>query len=169
MTGVYWGAFDPPTAAHAAIIKASLQDIPLKKLIIVVNNHFYKNYTNSLETRLELMSQLIRSIGHPHIELTWQDNSHKVDFTSLSTKTSAPLCAIAGYDSYKKWVTYSNSDERRRYDAIAVVPRGDEEPILCDQKAFLLPIKSKYRHVSSTKVRAAPQVSSKPPDLIPIE
>lgn len=44
MTGVYWGAFNPPTEAHAAIIVASLKNIRLKKLIIVVNNHSYKNY-----------------------------------------------------------------------------------------------------------------------------
>lgn len=169
MTGVYWGAFDPPTIAHEAIIKASLNDIRLKKLIVVINNHSYKEYTNSLENRLKLMSQVIQATGHNNFELTWQDNINKIDFASLRNKTSEPLCAIAGYDSYKKWVAYSRPEDRQQYDAIAVIPRGDEEPALFDEKAFLLPISSTYKDVSSTKVREALKASATSKDLLKVE
>lgn len=155
MSGVYWGAFDPPTEAHAAIITASLNDISLKKLIVVVNNHAYKNYTYPLETRLQMMSEIIRLNGLENVELHWQDENHKLDFLALKEITQHPLCAIAGYDAYKKWVEYSLPSERSAYEAIAVIPRGNDSPILYDEIAFILPINSIYKHVSSTKVRAS--------------
>ncbi len=155
LTGVYWGAFDPPTEAHAAIIIASLKDIPLKKLILVVNNHPYKNYTYSLETRLQMIREIILLNGLENVELRWQDENYKLDFLALKQLTKKPLCAIAGYDAYKKWVEYSTPHERSLYDAIAVIPRGNDSPILYDEIAFILPINSIYEHVSSTKVRAS--------------
>jgi nicotinic acid mononucleotide adenylyltransferase len=39
LNGVFWGCFDPPTLAHKAIALKALKDIPLKRLIIVINNH----------------------------------------------------------------------------------------------------------------------------------
>jgi cytidyltransferase-like protein len=151
LTGVYWGAFDPPTAAHAAIISASIQDIPLKKLIVVVNNHPYKNYTYPLKTRLQMLQNLIKSHQNADIELLTQDENNKIDFPALKTMTKGPLCAISGYDAYKRWMNFSDTAARLLYDRIAVVPRGDDLPVLIDENAFVLPIDSKYRHVSSTK------------------
>ena len=150
MTGVYWGAFNPPTEAHAAIIAASLNNIRLKKLIVVVNNHSYKNYIYSIDVRLQLMREMIQSTGLKNVELLWQDDTHPLDFSALREMTLDPLCAIAGYDSYKKWVSNSMP---LLYDAIAVIPRGDEPPILFDDRAFILPIDSEHKHVSSTKIR----------------
>jgi nicotinic acid mononucleotide adenylyltransferase len=155
MTGVYWGAFDPPTDAHEAIIVASVNDIPLKKLIVVVNNHHYKNYTYPLEIRLQLMNKIIKSNNLKNVEVLWQDDTHKIDFSALKEMTQGPLCAISGYDAYKKWVDTSSAQERSLYDAIAVIPRGDDSPILFDEMAFILPISPIYRHVSSTKIREA--------------
>lgn len=153
LTGVYWGAFDPPTEAHAAVMISSINDIPLKKLIVVVNNHSYKDYAYPLEMRLQMMKSIIQSHGLEQIELRWQDESHKLDFMALKKITQEPLCAIAGYDAYKKWVAHSMPQDRFCYDAIAVIPRGDDIPILFDKAAFLLPIDSKYKDISSTKVR----------------
>lgn len=155
LTGVYWGAFDPPTEAHAAIIISSMNDIPLKKLIVVVNNHAYKNYTYPLEMRLQMMKAIIQQHGLEKIELHWQDETHQINFIALKEISQEPLCAIAGYDAYKKWVSHSSSHDRSCYDAIAVIPRGEDVPILFDEIAFLLPIDSKYKDVSSTKVKAA--------------
>lgn len=151
--GVYWGAFDPPTEAHLAIIIKAANDIPLKKLIVVVNNHSYKNYAYSLEERLHMMKASLQQKGLDQVELLWQDASHQIDFLTLKAMVQEPLCAIAGYDAYKTWSASSASQDRSRYEAIAVVPRGDEEPILFDQSAFLLPIDPRYKDVSSTKVR----------------
>ena len=152
-TGVYWGAFDPPTEAHSAIIAKAISDIPLRKLVVVVNNHPYKNYKYSLTERLHMMKIILQQHGLEQTELLWQDESHQMDAIALKAMIQGPLCAIAGYDAYKKWITYSVPQERSHYDAIAVIPRGDEAPILFDRMAFLLPIDSKYKNVSSTKVK----------------
>ncbi|MBS0655670.1 MAG: adenylyltransferase/cytidyltransferase family protein [Verrucomicrobia bacterium] len=152
MTGVYWGAFDPPTVAHQEIISIALKELKLKKLIVVVNNHKYKNYRDSLERRLDLMRKVISGTD---VELLWQDDEQKVDYAFLRSRIQGPICSIAGYDAYRSWIQHSSPEERKRYDAIAVIPRGDETPLLYDENAFLLPIKEEYRHVSSTKVRAA--------------
>jgi nicotinic acid mononucleotide adenylyltransferase len=153
MTGVYWGAFDPPTEAHAAIIMDTLENLSLKKLIIVVNNHAYKNYTYPLGMRLEMVGEIV--CLRDNVEVLWQDETHTLNFAALKNIIKGPICGIAGYDAYKKWIRYSNSHERACYDAIAVVPRGDDPPILFDKNAFLMPIDPKYKDVSSTRVKAA--------------
>lgn len=150
LTGVFWGAFDPLTAAHEAIILSSLTNIPLKRLVVVVNNHPYKTYAYSLDERLKVLQEFIQKHKLLHVELCSQDDVHKLDFTALRKMADGPLCAIAGYDSYKKWVKYSSPDERALYGAIAVVPRGDDPPLLFDAAAFLLPIDPIHKHVSST-------------------
>jgi nicotinic acid mononucleotide adenylyltransferase len=40
--GFYWGAFDPPTQEHLATVEAAMKKIPLEMIIIVLNNHKYK-------------------------------------------------------------------------------------------------------------------------------
>lgn len=154
LVGVYWGAFDPPTEAHAAIVLNSMNNIPLKKLMIIVNNHPYKNYTYPLEMRLQMMKAIIQQKRLENVELRWQDETHPINFLVLKEISQDPLCAIAGYDAYKKWVANSTPQDRSCYDAIAVIPRGEDVPILFDEIAFLLPIDTKYKDVSSTKVRA---------------
>lgn len=153
LIGIYWGAFDPPTQAHIAIIKTALQKIDLQKLFIVVNNHSYKNYNLTLEKRFELLSKALKAIPSEKILLLWQDDEHPINYSFLRKFSTQPLCAISGYDSYKKWVACSNKQGRYLYQKIAVVPRGDEEPLLFDAHAFLLEIDPTYRHVSSSKER----------------
>jgi nicotinic acid mononucleotide adenylyltransferase len=152
MIGIYWGAFDPPTEAHRAIILASLKTIPLKKIFVIVNNHPYKVYDYSLEVRLHMIKQIM-PMNRENIEILWQDDINKLNYPALRKRIEGPLCAIAGYDAYKAWLDFSKPEERALYDAIAVIPRGDEPPILFDDNAFLLPIDAAYKNVSSTKVR----------------
>jgi len=153
MIGVYWGAFDPPTVAHIAIINEALKQIPLKKLIVVVNNHQYKKYVYPLQDRIKLVEQMLGLHDRERIEIMWQDETTKLDYDSIKKKVNGPLCAIAGYDAYQAWVAHSTHEERLKYDSIAVVPRGDELPKLFDHNAFLLPIAAEYKYVSSSKKR----------------
>ena len=150
MIGVFWGAFDPPTKAHAAIINAALATPEIDHILIVINNHSYKNYFIPLEKRRELLFQMIGHYIPEKITLLYQDDEHPINFTELEKITSQPLCAIAGYDAYLKWTECSSSKERANYQAIAVVPRGDAHPNLFDESAFLLPIDSSLKHVSSS-------------------
>ena len=76
-----------------------------------------------------------------------------MDYARLKKMGYDPLCAIAGYDSYKKWIQYSLPEERALYDQIAIIPREDEEPILYDDNAFLLEIGNHYRFFSSRRVK----------------
>lgn len=154
MMGVYWGAFDPPTEAHIAIITAALNDPAIEKVLVVVNNHAYKNYTFPLGVRLRMMKKVIDKYGLKNVELLWQDDTHRLDILALRKMTNAPICAIAGYDAYKKWVDFSTPEERSSFDAIAVVPRDNDSPVLFDKITFILPINTKYRDISSTKLRA---------------
>ncbi|GAB4225923.1 MAG: hypothetical protein Tsb0021_01310 [Chlamydiales bacterium] len=82
-TGVYWGAFDPPTEAHSAIIAKAINDVPLRKLIVVVNNHPYKNYKYSLTERLQMMKIILQQHDLEQTELLWQDESHQMDAIAL--------------------------------------------------------------------------------------
>lgn len=153
MLGVYWGAFDPLTPAHQAIIEVSLKKLPLKKLYVVINNHSYKNYLNPLEDRIGKIKTFIERSKLENVELLFQSDNHPIDYAFFRERSSDPICVIAGYDSYQKWVNYSQEHERSQYDAIAVIPRGDDDPLLYDHQAFLLFIGPEYKYVSSTKMR----------------
>ncbi len=101
-TGIYWGAFDPPTKAHRAIIEIVLAEKWLRDLIVVINNHNYKSYTYSLEERKLMMEDIILSLDAKNVTLLAQDDNHPLDYQVLTCMTPYPLCAIAGYDAYKK-------------------------------------------------------------------
>jgi nicotinic acid mononucleotide adenylyltransferase len=153
MIGVYWGAFDPPTKAHQAIICTSLTNIPLKKLMVIVNNNIYKKYSYPLDVRIKWLEQLIHSNGLKNVAVIWQDENHKMDYAALKELFEEPLCAIAGYDAYQTWLNFSTLEERSAYQAIAVIPRGDAQPTLYDKNAFLLPIDPIYKYVSSSQAK----------------
>jgi cytidyltransferase-like protein len=151
MTGVFWGAFDPPTKAHIAIIEKALSLPELRHILIIINNHSYKNYRSTLQERLDQMTILLSNWIPHQITLLTQDDAHPMNFTKLSTLTNLPLCAISGYDAYLKWAQYSSDIERSHYASIAVVPRGDIPPILFDEQAFLMPIDPTFKHTSSSQ------------------
>lgn len=154
-TAVYWGAFDPLTNAHKAVIDAVLAHKSMHDLIIVINNHNYKKYTFSLENRQKLIENTISSIStKKQIKILSQDDNHPLDYETLERITPHPLCAIAGYDAYSRWTAYSSSHERAQYKAIAVIPRGGLSPDLFDSHAFLLNIDPIYKDVSSTQLKA---------------
>lgn len=146
-TGVYWGAFDPLTKAHTAIIQAALSSPIFTNLFIVVNNHSYKKYTYPLSQRIEEIEKALPTQSRVMVRFLSQDDSSPCDYFFLKTLSSLPLCAIAGYDSYKIWGAETS------FDAIALVPRGDETPVLFDRKAFLLEIDPSYRHISSAQLK----------------
>lgn len=154
-TAIYWGAFDPPTNAHKAIIDAVLAHKSMNDLIIVINNHNYKKYTFSLENRKKFIEATISSIStKKQIKILSQDDNHPLDYGALEKTASYPLCAIAGYDAYSRWMAYSSPNARSQYKAIAVIPRGGLPPDLFDPHAFLLNIDSIYKDVSSTQLKA---------------
>lgn len=153
MIGIYWGAFDPPTTAHQAIIQNAINKLRFKKLIIVINNNSYKNYMHSLEERKQMIQNILNQLETKNVEILSQDDSQKINCAALHQLTTEPICAIAGYDAYILWHNYSSERERDEYDAIAVVPRGDTKPTLLDKKAFLMPIDPSYKYTSSTKIR----------------
>jgi cytidyltransferase-like protein len=154
VVGIYWGAFDPPTDAHIAIISTALKALPVTKLVVVVNNHAYKKYDYPLESRLQMIRQKLSPEDLNKLEILWQNDSYKLDYPALKQKyPETSFYAIAGYDAYKKWLEYSKSHDRSMYEAIIVVPRGEETPELCDDNALLMPIDDIYRHVSSTQIK----------------
>jgi hypothetical protein len=152
MTGIYWGAFDPPTKAHLAVMYAVMHTIPLKKLLVIINNHSYKTYTYPLEVRIQFVREMAQ-LNNLYIEVLWQDDRNVLDFATCKQRLQEPLCVVAGYDAYKKWVVHLSSEKRALYDAIAVIPRGDDPAILFDEKAFIVPIPSHYRHLSSSTAK----------------
>ena len=151
LIGVFWGAFDPLTKAHLEIISESLKNLPLERLIIVVNNHSYKNYTYPLNERIEKIHSALDLKNRDKIEILFQDDEHPVNYLTLETKAKKPLCAIAGSDAYLSWIEHSSKEERLLYAKIAVVPRGDAPFNLLDPNAVLLPIDKDCRYISSTK------------------
>ena len=153
-TAVFWGAFDPPTVAHLAIIAKSVEEDNFHRLIVIVNNHSYKQYIHPLAVRLKLLQDLIAKERLSSVEILWQDDISKIDYSLLKQSIEGPLCVIAGYDSYMNFVNHSTVEERLLYDKMAMVPRGSASPILFDENAFLLPIDPIYKDVSSTQMRA---------------
>ncbi len=147
MIGVYWGAFDPLTKAHKAIIETALQKLELTKLLIVINNHRYKNYAFSLEERKQALLVWLESQKLKTVEVLFQEEKAPLDYAALLQREKPPFVAIAGYDAYLSW------KDRGLWDSIAVIPRGGSLPVLQDKKAFLLEIEAEHQHVSSSQVK----------------
>jgi cytidyltransferase-like protein len=145
--GVYWGAFDPLTKAHKAIIEAALKKLNLKKLLIVMNNHGYKKYLSSLGKRKEVLSYWLKKEGLNAIEILSQEEGSPIDYQALLQIEKPPFVAIAGYDAYLSW------KDKSFWDSIAVVPRRGELPVLQEERAFLLEIEPKYKNISSSQVK----------------
>lgn len=156
--GVFWGAFDPATKAHGAIIEAALKRYPLDKLFLVVNNHGYKRYTYPVAERIASLQAWLKKKGlQDKVEILTQDDSHPWDYEALFKKTGAKLIAISGYDAYHRWRKHAQIDSLSAYEKIVVIPRvrleGDP---LFDANAEWLPIDEKYLNVSSQKVKEIP-------------
>jgi len=151
LIGIFWGAFDPPTKAHLKIISEAIVKLHLEKLVVIVNNHSYKTYTNSLDVRIQMIKDTLDPQDLTKTEILFQDDSQKIDYDFLAKKFQKPLCAIAGSDAYQSWLKHSTKKERELYDTIAVIPRGNLLLELEDSNAISLPIEDVYRHISSTQ------------------
>ena len=147
MIGVYWGAFDPLTKAHKAIIEAALKNLDLTKLLVVINNHGYKKYSFSLEERTDVLSAWIKKERLNAVEILAQEEGSPCDYEALLQREKPPFVAIAGYDAYLSW------EDRSSWDSIAVIPRGRSQPDLQDKGAFLLEIEPEYKDISSSQVK----------------
>ncbi|MCB1114200.1 MAG: adenylyltransferase/cytidyltransferase family protein [Chlamydiia bacterium] len=153
VSGAFWGAFDPLTSAHKAIVDTAIKEIELDRLYIVVNNHPYKNYTYPLEERIKAWRSWLDLKGFKQVELLSQDEAHLWDREALEAKSGQKIIAIAGYDAYQRWRAGAKKEALQNFDKIAVVPRGNEPPDLFDENALLLKIPEAYRYVSSAKVK----------------
>lgn len=152
VAAVFWGAFDLATSAHFRIITVCLEKFPIDPLIIVVNNHSYKQYKFSLEVRMQRIWGNVSTTEQKRILLTSQDDCKKMGYEALVQITQKPLYAIAGYDAYRSWNAMSLAKDRALYHKILVIPRGNAKPHLFDAHAELLPIESCYRYVSSSSL-----------------
>lgn len=152
MIGVYWGAFDPFTKAHAAVIDTVLKNMDLEKLIVVVNNHSYKKYTASLEKRKKVVESYLKKVSF-NVEVLSQDDKSPLDYHALLQREKPPFCAVAGYDAYLSWRAHASKKEMALWERIAVIPRGDFSPALHDENAFLLEIEEEHKHTSSSSLK----------------
>lgn len=151
--GIYWGAFDPMTEAHAAIIKAALKQEQLDEILVVVNDHGYKKYLCSLEQRVGFIRNILGKVGIKSVRVLTQDDTCKLNFDALKQTIAGDLYAISGYDSYSQWREHDKNHERANYTKILVAPRGDAAPDFFDVNAKILLIDERYKHISSTEIR----------------
>lgn len=82
LIGVFWGAFDPPTKAHVAIIEKALVLPFIHHLIVVLNNNSYKEYAIPFETRKEELQAALAPLHLEKITLLEQDDAHPLNFAA---------------------------------------------------------------------------------------
>jgi nicotinic acid mononucleotide adenylyltransferase len=88
------------------------------------------------------------------VKIASQSEVDPLDYFKIKTMGYTPLCAIAGYDSYKKWLEYSKQEDRSLYDKIVIVPPGGEVPVLQEENASLLAIERDCQGISSRLVKS---------------
>lgn len=154
--GVYWGNFDPPTLAHKEIILQALETLQLEKIFIVVNDFKSKSYNATINDRTAMIKLMLYGLEEK-VQVIAQNESAKADYQTLKKAASGKLYAIAGQDSYDKWILSPGLDFAN-YDGIVVVPRGRKSkiniPSDLTSKLFILEIAPRYRYFSSTKIRS---------------
>ena len=155
--GVFWGAFDPPTKAHIKIIEVALTTLKIEKLVIVVNNHNYKKYSNTLAERIDLLKLKINKDHLSKIIFLTQDDQNFIDYNKLKVDFCSKITVIAGADSFRK----IPENKIPIYDAIAVVPRASApDPINCLKNVTLLPIGDEFKYVSSSNLKLLQEIIS---------
>ena len=151
--GIFWGAFDPLTKAHIAIIEKAFCELFLDSLVIVVNNHSYKHYHLPLEKRIDDIQATLSQEIKKHIQITYQDDKRQADFAFLEKTYKGSLCAIAGSDAYLRWSKMTPQKDMALYETIAIVPRADDVLISLEPNSQILSIDPCYKYISSSHLK----------------
>lgn len=153
--GIYSGTFDPPTIAHNHIIRTVIKHLNLEKLYVFVNKNGKKNYKCSARQRVEMLENMLSDIKDKVIIIDQCSDKKYQDYLILKKCIHQPIVCITGYDSYVSRLLIPIED-RIKFDAIAIIPRIDEQGSLVELEkiAFMIPLdQTILKNVSSTEVR----------------
>jgi len=119
---VYAGSFDPPTKGHLWIIKKGLE--LFDKLIVAIGTNPQKNYTFSVEERIELIKASTEDTDR--LEVEHFDNRYLVDYA----REQDALFVIRGIRSssdydYERVMRHINADLAKEITTIFLMPPRD--------------------------------------------
>lgn len=146
--GVYWGAFDPPTLAHTAIILQSFNIFNLSLIYIVINAYKGKCVTSNvdIEDRKNMILLALKEMN-PNLEIekikivSQTAEEYNYDKLKKTLNSNDTLYAIVGADSFVKF-----HDACKELDQVIVVKRDVEN--LSKYKSLL----SKYTNVKELEL-----------------
>ncbi len=121
-TAVYAGSFDPLTNGHLWMIREGLE--LFERLVVAIGNNPSKNYTFSIEERLQLLRDSIPSCER--LTITHFDNRYLVDYA----KTMNADFILRGIRSpqdyeYERVMRHINGDMAPEIQTVFLMPPRD--------------------------------------------
>ncbi len=115
--GFFGGSFNPPTIAHFKIVKTSIEEFGLDKLIIVpMGDKYEKSGLISFNLRYEMLEKTFKNILNIEISKMQQNQkkrTYAIDtFKEIERKyNNSENYFIMGLDNYLKISEWKNSEE----------------------------------------------------------
>lgn len=160
MIYVFWAAFDPPHAGHAAIIRALLHfQNPEKILVIPSGPRNDKVYNISNEHRIALCEQFVRELSDERVILdtefiTWEDEMITKDVDQYVQKKYGSCIHIFGTDTISSMPDWDEEWYAARKISKIFIPRkGYDSHIPETIELSTLFQDSHFPDISSTAIR----------------
>jgi len=161
--GVYSGSFDPPTRAHFALIRDSINRFHLEKIYVLVNQDGVKSYKTSVEERIEMLRQELQDLG-ARVEVVPILQKDKGEFLRKHAPIGAELYQFIGEDSFRLLPDHLRRPVEDQH--WVVYERGQESKAAFRDGAQWIDL-PEISGVSSSQVRLEIKEGRASPDLLP--
>lgn len=165
MIGILGGIFDPPHNGHLALAEATLRELDLDELIVLlVANPGHRSSGEDADTRQELAEAAFG--GLPRTRIERDDNPYTVDAVKGGRFGDAVF--IVGADEGAAFPNWKDPDEILRWVRLAVGTRSGYPPADLERYGDrVIPFELDSPSISSSTVRERIQAGEPIGDLVP--
>ena len=157
--GLFGGTFDPPHAGHLIVAQDAWQRLGLERVIFIpaaVPPHKQNREVSPAQVRLAMLREATAGderFAVDDLEVRRGGPSFTVDSLRAYREKApdAELFLILGTDQYAELHTWRESEELKRLATLAVMGRGDAEPVEPGERVVPLPVTR--IDISATEIR----------------
>jgi nicotinate-nucleotide adenylyltransferase len=122
VNGLYGGAFDPPHNGHVALARAAVEQLGLKRLLVlVVVAPGHKRVELDVETRLELARAAFVDV--PEVEVRRDDHERTIDSVLAAGDEVRDAIFLIGADEFAGFREWKDPDALLKHVRLGVATR----------------------------------------------
>ena len=152
-TAIFGGSFDPVHLGHVEVVKKALENLDIKRVIIMPNylNPLKSSFSAPPELRLKWLKEVFKNFQNVEIS-DFEISQNRPVYTIETVKKFKPDYFIIGSDNLKTLDKWKNIDELKNMVEFVVATRGEIDKNLL-QKHNIKKIIQVNIPVSSTDIR----------------